>query len=385
MSRAQIILRNAPTHPWLPLANHGQGLQSLSIIFLFQAFVAQLLVSEYLPESAPLLVLEEPETHLHPQAARTLWTRIQDLPGQKVLSTHSPYFLQKAPFRSLRLVSMGQNGTEVQALPAAFSCEVPPNAAMQAIVTANPELQYTPASSTLTVAGTLHEKIYRALLTAYGNHPDRAIVHAALKDLEGRARRYVSNTELSALETFARRIRGEIFFARRWFLVEGQAEFHLAQGLGRASGYNLDEHGVAVIDVQNNGNPWIFAVLARALGIPWIAVFDGDSAGKKYQANMVRHGFDKNEVRSRCFCHAAGNLEDQLLGDGIEQELREILVKIGYPNALTIALADVKQLLEKEKTSYTAELAARFETDPNLAAKMPPLFRAAIAALPQLK
>ncbi len=102
LSRAQIIVRNDPNHPWLPLERHGQGVQSLSVIFLFQAFVNQLLANEYEADSAAVLVLEEPETHLHPQAARALWAHIQSLPGQKLVSTHSPYFLQRVPFRAAR-------------------------------------------------------------------------------------------------------------------------------------------------------------------------------------------------------------------------------------------------------------------------------------------
>ena len=40
-----------PEWPWLPLQRHGQGVQSLSVIFLFQAFVAHLLEALYEPES----------------------------------------------------------------------------------------------------------------------------------------------------------------------------------------------------------------------------------------------------------------------------------------------------------------------------------------------
>ena len=69
LSKAEIILRNEPDWPWLPLQRHGQGVQSLSVIFLFQAFVEHLLTELYEAESSPVLALEEPETHLHPQAA----------------------------------------------------------------------------------------------------------------------------------------------------------------------------------------------------------------------------------------------------------------------------------------------------------------------------
>ena len=76
------------------------------MIFLFQAFVEHLVRELYEQDSEPVLALEEPETHLHPQAARTLWTHVRALPGQKIVTTHSPYFVQHVPFRDLRLVRL---------------------------------------------------------------------------------------------------------------------------------------------------------------------------------------------------------------------------------------------------------------------------------------
>ena len=125
LSKAEIILRNEPDSPWLPLLRQGQGIQSLSVIFLFQAFVKHLLNELYERHSEPVLALEEPETHLHPQAARTLWTHVRALPGQKIVTTHSPYFVQHVPFRDLRLVRLTKDGTRVKSLPATFSASVP--------------------------------------------------------------------------------------------------------------------------------------------------------------------------------------------------------------------------------------------------------------------
>lgn len=38
----------------------------------------------------PLLLLEEPEAHLHPQAQRKIYNQMNSLTGQKIISTHSP-------------------------------------------------------------------------------------------------------------------------------------------------------------------------------------------------------------------------------------------------------------------------------------------------------
>jgi len=382
LSKAEIILRNEPDWPWLPLHRHGQGVQSLSVIFLFQAFVEHLLAELYEVESAPVLALEEPETHLHPQAARTLWTHVNELRGQKIITTHSPYFVQHVPFRNLRLVRLTENGTEVRWLPPSFSAQVPHVSKLDAVVThAGGLLAYDRAAQTLTVSGKLLEDTYRRLLKCYGDRPERAVVHGVLCELRDKSLLYMGDDDLRALETFARRIRGEIFFARRWMIVEGQAEYLIVHALARSLGYDLDEHGVSVIDAINNGNPATFAALARALGIPWLAVFDGDQAGQGYVQAITDRDFEPGFVTQRCNILPHGNLEQQLLADGLESELRSILQNIGFTDALTIDRAELEKRLDGNKSKYAAELAARVAANVALAHRMPQPLRDAIAAL----
>ena len=385
LSKAEIILRNAPDRPWLPLRHQGQGIQSLSVIFLFQAFVNHLLRELYEPDSEPVLALEEPETHLHPQAVRTLWVHVDKLPGQKIITTHSPYFVQHVPFRDLRLVRLTVNGTEVRSLPASFSVTIPALDGLDAVVNGSAgRLHYDRVSETLTVSGALDDRCYRALLRCGGTHDQRAEIEHALRDLRDRASLYVTDDELRDLDTFARRMRGEIFFAERWLIVEGQADYLLVHALARAQDYDLDQHGVTVIDAQNNGNPATFAVLARALAIPWLAVFDGDEAGRRYVEAIRRRGF--TDAATRCRTHPSGDLEAQLVADGLGPELRDILAELGIGDAATWTDKTLTQRLrDNYKTSCAAALAARVRGEPNLVQRALAAFRTAIKDLRGLK
>ena len=382
LSKAEIILRNEPDSPWLPLLRQGQGIQSLSVIFLFQAFVEHLVRELYEQHSEPVLALEEPETHLHPQAARTLWTHVRALPGQKIVTTHSPYFVQHVPFRDLRLVRLTDEGTQVKSLPASFSASIPDLNGLDDVVNRSDDrLRYERAASTLTVNGKLDERTYRALLACCGQHERRADIERELKELRDRASHYVDDDELQSLETYARRMRGEIFFAERWLIVEGQADYLIVHALAFAMKYDLDAHGVSVIDAQNNGRPDTFAVLARALGIPWLAVFDGDAAGERYVTAISRRGFTQEETSRRCRTLDAGNLEAQLVADGLGPDLRDILTELGIQDAADLTDDELLERLKDNKTDYAALLAAALRDEPDLAQRAPEVFRTTIDQL----
>ncbi len=84
-----------------PLARHGMGTRSLAAVLLFRAY------STWRQENAkgevhPMLALEEPEAHLHPQAHRALFKQIEEMSGQRIISTHSPYIAGQAKIVQFR-------------------------------------------------------------------------------------------------------------------------------------------------------------------------------------------------------------------------------------------------------------------------------------------
>lgn len=88
-----------------PLARHGMGTRSLASLLVFRAFASwrNKKASESGDKIHSVLALEEPESHLHPQAQRSLFAHIKAITGQRVVSTHSPYFAGQANLEDLRL------------------------------------------------------------------------------------------------------------------------------------------------------------------------------------------------------------------------------------------------------------------------------------------
>ena len=102
-----------------PLARHGMGTRSLASLLVFQAFASwrsQQAMQEDHNSVHTFLALEEPEAHLHPHAQRALYSQVQAMPAQVVVSTHSPYFASQAGLGQLRLFRKDGGASKVCSL-----------------------------------------------------------------------------------------------------------------------------------------------------------------------------------------------------------------------------------------------------------------------------
>ncbi len=100
LSRAQVNLASR-SGARIPVEFQGEGTQSLAVLLLFGAFLRSKL-SDLDPDAAPITALEEPEAHLHPSAIRSLMGIVSDLPGQKLVSTHSGDLLASVSSSAIR-------------------------------------------------------------------------------------------------------------------------------------------------------------------------------------------------------------------------------------------------------------------------------------------
>ena len=111
LSRAQVNLASR-SGARIPVELQGEGTQSLAVLLLFGAFLRSKL-SDLDPDALPITALEEPEAHLHPSAIRSLMGIVRDLPGQKLVSTHSGDLLASVPSSAIRRFAHSNDGITV--------------------------------------------------------------------------------------------------------------------------------------------------------------------------------------------------------------------------------------------------------------------------------
>lgn len=95
---------------------HGMGTRSWSSLLALKAFIAILSTDSQdgaTPNNYraffPLVAIEEPESHLHPNAQKMLYKQISKIHGQKIISTHSPYIAACTELGQIRSFYKGKN------------------------------------------------------------------------------------------------------------------------------------------------------------------------------------------------------------------------------------------------------------------------------------
>jgi putative ATP-dependent endonuclease of OLD family len=354
MSKSEVVIRAYESEVDFPLSRYGQGVQSLAVLFLFQAYIDILLKPTFQPETEAILALEEPEAHLHPQAARALAANLGEVKSQKIISSHSPYFIQEIPFTQIRMFRRDGPLSKVLYVKRFFTAKVPNTPDLLEFCTDTnnaPKFEYNEDTAILTVNGKIEGKEYRDLLSFY---PGQNEVHTEIKRLRSESQLYLSDNDLTDLDTYAKRIRGEVLFARAWLLCEGQSEYLMLRYFAELLEKPLDQAGVTVIDFQNNGSPGAFVGLARSFEIPWIMICDNDSAGKDFTKQVKNRGLTDEELKE---------LVRPLPGEGMDLEL--FLVKNGFAQEYIQILAERNVILSKEEgeVGFEDEIASLLRND----------------------
>jgi len=94
---------------------HGMGTRSWSSLLILKAFILQNmnLANENQVAYYPIIAIEEPESHLHPNAQKKLYSQINNIIGQKIVATHSSYISGSAKLNEIRSIIKSANSTSI--------------------------------------------------------------------------------------------------------------------------------------------------------------------------------------------------------------------------------------------------------------------------------
>ncbi|MEI6222951.1 MAG: AAA family ATPase [bacterium] len=145
---------------------HGMGTRSWASMLTIKSFI-EMLAKRYAAESDPLfpvLAVEEPEAHLHPNAQKTLFHQLSAIKGQVIISTHSPYLAAMADLFEIRSLVKTKTGVVAHKISHSMSHEDKKVMARE-VLAKRGELLF--AKCILLCEGVTEEQVLPAMLELY--------------------------------------------------------------------------------------------------------------------------------------------------------------------------------------------------------------------------
>ena len=123
--------------------------------------------------------------------------------------------------------------------------------------------------------------------------------------------------ELQAIDYSIRLAKGHYLFSRCWLLVEGESDYHLMPLLFEVMGYSQDQVSFSVLEISqviDKGEPLI--KFAKALGVQWFLMADGDQAGNDYVNRANNHLVPGENLADRAQALTHADIEHEFWNNG---------------------------------------------------------------------
>ncbi|OYX26266.1 MAG: hypothetical protein B7Z06_05930 [Flavobacteriales bacterium 32-35-8] len=283
----------------LPLDYHGMGTRSWASVLTLNAFISwnENPRNENVKDPFfPIIGLEEPESHLHPNAQRHLFRQLDEIKGQKIISTHSPFIAAQCKLTDLRHFYKNDNGLKIGALELSDLID-------SQICTLLKEIKSDKDNKNL-------KKINFTII----NELKKERIGKINSEQVRKIRREVMNT------------RGELLFAKAIILFEGETEEQALPIFAEKyfGGRFPFEIGLNFIGVGGKNNYAPFLSIAKFLNIPWYILSDADGNTVKEVKDQIKDVFGKTNFDHKLFDLENGNdFESYLVNEGYIDELNK--------------------------------------------------------------
>lgn len=150
-----------------------------------------------------------------------------------------------------------------------------------------------------------------------------------------------TDRELQAIDYCIRLDKGHCLFSRCWLLVEGESDYHLMPLLFDVMGHSQDQVSFSVLEVSqviDKGEPLI--KFAKALGVQWFLMADGDQAGNDYVNRANNHLATGENLanRARTLIHA--DIEHEFWHNGYDDFIENMVTATRKGQIATEAAGD---------------------------------------------
>ena len=135
-----------------------------------------------------------------------------------------------------------------------------------------------------------------------------------------------SDRELQAIDYNIRLARGHYLFSRCWLFVEGESDYHLMPLLFEVMGHSQDQVSFSLLEISQvieKGEPLI--KFAKALGIQWFLMADGDTAGQGYVNRANNHLAAGESLADRAKALAHPGIEHEFWHGGFEDFIKAMI------------------------------------------------------------
>jgi len=252
LDELNIYLKTTNSNLALPIAKHGMGTQNIAILLIFNAYLDILLpkIVENV-EATPIIGIEEPETHIHPQAQRAVFRQISTMKGQKIISTHSPFIVDQASIYDYLVFNTENGTTKIEKIP----------------------------------------KYKKGFKFKYG------LTNEAYKN-----NMYLTVDEKLLIKRYIQYRNAELFFSSLFILCEGDTEKVF---LERIFSYHTDkipgQLGISIVSCEGQTySPFLKVANKNAFNLKWLILSDAETdTKKKIEHTIINSGYDFNEVKDK--------------------------------------------------------------------------------------